>query len=135
MPPEKIKLYNRMHEIAKWTVRLMWFVLAVGLGVGFFFYAQEPMNEPACEASVLSGFYLAWGLFGLRSAVWGLGGILTKILQYQILEMALLGDHSEGSTEGWKAVAAGSLIFLISLLVFIIPGFVLGLSELAFFLR
>lgn len=112
----------------------MWLVLAGGLGVGFFFYIQEPMNEPACNASMLAGFYLAWGLVGLKRVLLGWVGILTRRVQLShLISEGLFTDPPE--TQGWKAVAVSAFMIFMSLLVFVIPGFLLGLKELNFFLR
>lgn len=135
MKPEKVELYNRMADIAKWTGHMTWFVPVVGLVVGLAFYLQEPINEPVVDAVLLAAFYLAWGIFGLRVAIWGLAGVLTKSLMFQNVEMALSPVHSEGETQGWKAVTVGLLSIFMSLIVFIIPGFLLGLGQLIFFLR
>lgn len=134
MAPEKTKLCERLEQVGTWTRRLTWFTLAVGLGIGFFFYIREPMNEPACDASILSGFYLAWGLVGLKRVLLGWVGILARRAQVShLISEGLFNDSPE--IQGWKAVAVSAFVIFLSLLVFVIPGFVLGLSELAFFLR
>lgn len=121
-----------MAGIGKWTGRVMWFVLVVGLGIGLVFYLQEPINEPLVDFIVLTTFYLTWGIFGLRGAIWGLAGVLTRILMFQNLEMALSPVHSEGEMQGRKAVIVGLFIILMSLITCIIPGFFLGLGPLIF---
>lgn len=125
-----------MADIAKWTSRAMWFVLVVGLGVGLVFYLQEPMNEPAVDAIVSAALYLAWGIFGLRVAICGLAGVLTKRLMFRIVDILLAPDNiDEGEIQGWKAVTVSLFLILTSLIIFIIPGLVLGLSSLILFLR
>lgn len=134
MTPEKTNLCHRLERGAAWAMRLVWLALATGLGTGFYFYIQEPMNEPACDASILTGFYLVWGLLGLKQVLLCVVGILTRRIQLShLISEGLFTDPHE--IQGWKAIAVSIFVMIMSLLLFVVPGFALGFSELVFFLR